>query len=484
MTLPNEPRMAWPPERMANAFSTYAEHAAWYSGEVERLAATSGGSDVNRRRWRFWDRQATAPTDRTKLHVPIASDIAVTSADLLFAEPIEVTCEDEATQVRLDEILADGGVHNTLLEAAETGAALGGTFLKVAWDTEVPYPILETVQADQAIPEWRYGRLSAATFWWVVLEDSDAVWRHLERHSPGMIEHGLYKGTKTSLGHAMPLTEHPSTAGIAEHLTGANEIATGIESPTAYYVPNMRPNRRYRNTPLGRSDYDGVEGLFDALDEVYTSWMRDIRLAKARLMVPQGWLDTAGKGKGASFDTDREVFVELNYEDSGGITANQFAIRVDEHRDTATALVERIVATAGYSGRTFGLQSESGNITATEVASEERRSLITRAKKSRYWAPELAGILTAMLEVDRVHLGGKATPERPTVAFPEAVAQDPRAQAETLDLLNRAEAASTETRVAMLHPEWPAERVAAEAAAIQAEAGTAVPDPMGLGAVV
>jgi hypothetical protein len=38
--------------------------------------------------------------------------------------------------------------------------------------------------------------------------------------------------------------------------------------------------------PLGRSDFSGLEISLDTLDEAHASWMRDIRLGKARLIVP------------------------------------------------------------------------------------------------------------------------------------------------------------------------------------------------------
>lgn len=482
--------VAWPPEHCATIFDRYREHDAWYSGDPGRLEAVYGRYSSNastqqgrRSRWFSWSRQADAPTDRQRYHVPMAADVATTSADLLFAEPLEVRCETEAATDRLTAILDEGGVHNTLLEAAETSAALGGVYLRCAWDLDVPYPMLEAVQADQAVPEWRYGRLHAVTFWWIVYADDNEVWRHLERHEAGGIEHALFKGTRTKLGHRQPLNASEATEDLAPLVDEYGIIPTGLTGMTAGYVPNMRPNRKARTSPYGRSDFDSVEPLFDALDETYTSWMRDMRLAKARLIVPRSMVQSAGKGKGAHFDVDQEVFLPIDIEDNAGITPQQFAIRVAEHRDTAYAFVERIIATAGYSGRTFGLPDRGGDVTATEVNSADRRSLITRAKKSRYWQPVLADLYATLLEIDKTHLRGPAAPERPTVAFPEAVASTPRSVAETIELLDRASAISTEMKVRMFNPEWDASEVEAEVARIQAETGAAMPDPMALGAL-
>jgi hypothetical protein len=37
----------------------------------------------------------------------------------------------------------------------------------------------------------------------------------------------------------------------------------------------------------GRSDFDGSEQWFNRLDGVWTSWMRDLRLARGRILVPE-----------------------------------------------------------------------------------------------------------------------------------------------------------------------------------------------------
>lgn len=104
--------------------------------------------------------------------------------------------------------------------------------------------------------------------------------------------HVLYEGTGGNIGRSVPLTERPETAGFVD-LLGADglSIKTGLTVLTAAYVPNMLPNRRRRGSPFGRSDYAApIHDQFDALDETWTSWMRDVRLACGRLIVPDGYL--------------------------------------------------------------------------------------------------------------------------------------------------------------------------------------------------
>ncbi|MEU0719057.1 phage portal protein [Streptomyces lavendulocolor] len=484
MALP-ENGAAWPPPEWAAYYDRIAVDDAWYSGDRQRLARIYGRDQKTPRR-RLWSRRSTAhrPGRDTRLHVPLAGDIAQTSADMLFADMPRIVVDDARTQTRLDQLLADGHAQQVLLSAAEQCAALSGVYLRATWDRDlIDRPLLTAVQPDNAIPEFRFGMLAAVNFWRELPgSTTQVVWRHVERHEPGRIVHALYQGSGDGIGRRVPLTEHPDTAALVGSIESDGEsTTTGIRQLTACYVPNMTPNRLHRGSPIGRSDYAApIYDQLDGLDEVWTSWMRDIRLARARLIVPDGYLRSNGPGKGASFDEDAEVYAQLNMPptDNGGITLSQFDIRVEEHQRTAEALTRQAAQSAGYAARSFGLDQDGGQArTATEVDSDDDKSMITRRKKAGHWKQGLSDVLLALLGLDAVHFRSGVTPERPRVEFSDGVAESPMDTAQTLDLLNRAQAVSTATRVKILHPEWDDQEVAAEAAAILRETGTAAPDP-------
>ncbi|MGW8374275.1 phage portal protein [Streptomyces sp. ODS28] len=478
----------WPPPAFATEYRAMQVDDAWYSGDRDRLARVYGREQVRTDGKRcFWGRRPQQGQSDTRLHVPLAADIANTSAALLFSEPPVFTVEDSATQQRLDELTEASGAANTLLEAAEVGAALGGVFLRVTWDAQLAArPLLTVVHADSAVPEFRFGLLRAVTFWHELASDSVTVWRHLERHEPGVILHGLYQGDRERLGMRVPLTEHPDVANLADSLgPDGDAIETGLpDALTAAYVPNLKPNRQRRGSPLGRSDYAvPIHDLFDALDDVWSSWMRDIRLARARLIVPTGYLRDNGPGQGANFDADREIWQQLNIPPTeagnAGITLAQFGIRVQEHSSSAEAIVRQATQSAGYSAQTFGL-GDAPAVTATEVTARERRSMITRDVKARYWAPAVADMLHVMLRLDRaLGFSRVAVDERPAIEFGDSVSEDPQTTAQTLSLLTQAEAASIDTRVRILHPDWDDDQVQAEVERIREDFGTGVPaDPL------
>ncbi len=496
----------WPPPHCKDAYDNYEIWDAWYSGDTSRLASVYGGAtsaatsstsekSFEPRRhttgglvgmWNrfWWGRPISQNTPPVKIHVPLASDIAATFSDLLFAESPKIFIpseegEDktstEKTDDRLQLILEENGMDSLLLEAGELCSAYSGVFLRINVDQSVTQvPILTAVSPKAAVPEFQWGRLKAVTFWSRLSRDGAKVYRHLERHEPGFILNAVYKGTEEKLGTPVSLDMFDETRGVQP------EVKTGTTTLTAQYIPNVKPNRLNVGSDLGRSDYSGIELVMDALDECFTSWMRDIRLGKGRLTVPRTLVEGLGEGKGGNFDTEVEVYSPVETIDNPNvpplITVSQFAIRSAEHAQTAKALKEEAVSGAGLSPRTMGLQGDAAT-TATENRFLERKSLNSRSRKIGYVQLALRHYITALLEVDNEWFGSDNAAVPPTIEFPKPMVEDIRQLSETADLLNRAEAASIETLVQLIHPDWDKQNVDEEVAKIMEEKGISVVDP-------
>ena len=506
MPLP-EKNTAWPPIHPAIRCDM-EDWSAWFSANPDRLAYrylnrstrtyAGGQPGVQNRpsqyrgglvgtiaRW-FWGQPTPAGEKRANLHMPLARDIARTSSDLLYSEPPALKAENKDTQGRL-EALMDVGMKRTLIAAGETGAALGGAYLRIVWDDEIqPGPWISMVHADGASPEFAHGdKLKAVTFWTVLVCDGQRVVRHLERHEPGLILHGVYDGTETNLGKPVPLDAYPET----KRLLPLRQLPIGTRLAVAY-IPNTMFAPDWRDIPgaagLGTSDYQGSETFLSGIDESYTSWMRDVRLARSRIIVPAGYLQNLGPGMGVAWE-DREVFAPVNVPPTSDqpVTLNQFEIRHESHRATIDDLVSRVIRNAGYSGNTFGDDSSGSAVTATEIKARTARSMTTRARKAELAATGIADIVEVllMLEGSGMFPGiQQVEVERPDVEFQDSVQDDIKTLAETAALLMQAEAASTEVKVAMLHPDWDETEQAEEVRRIQKETGRLVEDPLTLGA--
>lgn len=474
----------WPPESWRKVYNKYSEWAAWYSGDPEQLLNTYAGQ-VNP----FWSKDVREDR-KTMLHVPTAGDIAGVSADLLLSEPPEIkipeaheeNAESDAkkAQKRLDEIIDEIDLYSRLLEGTETASAVGGFFVKVNWDPKFrPYPIVSVAHADNAIPTFRWGFLEEVIFHKIIDQGNyDKIIRHLEIHRPGTIINELWLGTTYDLGKQVDLSYHSAT----EHMEP--QVNTRLDGLACRYIPNKRPNRLWRDSDLGQSDLSGIEGLMDALDEVYTSWLRDIRLAKGRIVVPDYMLELDEETGKFKFDIDREVYESMNMgpvdpeNTNQGITEIQFEIRAEKHQKTANNLLEQIYNNAGYSPASFGMGSEGGQIqTATEVKAREGKSFKTRNKKARYLQNGIEDILYIALQIDRMHLNSGVKPYRPQAVLQDSIQTDPLEKSDSIEKLDRATALSIDTKVRMLHPDWNEKQIEAEVTSIMEEQGIVVEDP-------
>jgi A118 family predicted phage portal protein len=480
----------WPPAECKKADRHYREWGAWYSGDPDELRrhyqVTNGfGSLIDPKQYPdsasnllnqasrfFWGNPPEPGSLRDgKLHIPLAGDIASTSADLLFGEPPVWTIPEdlagsEETQSRMDKIV-ENGLIPALLEAAEVDSALGGVYLRVIVDMELGTPTYDVIPPESAVPEWRSNRLRAVTFWRELVNDQGKVYRHLERHEVGWIYHALYIGTEENLGYPVDLRMHPETEGFYQQVGDAGRAETGASTLTAEYIPNMRPNRLLRGSPLGRSDYSGIEPTMDALDEAWSSLMRDVRLGKSRLIVPESYLESNGPGRGARFSAERELFTPVKaMPDNEGISIEsvQFDIRYDEHLTICRNLAAQALRGAGYSSQTFGEGDQSGPATATEIQARERRSYVTRDRKIGYWRAPLSRLSLAALQMDKRWFGSDAgdVSEVPNLEWPDGVQVDMETTSKIVQMLDAAKAVSLRTKVQMVHPQWDKEQVEAE----------------------
>jgi hypothetical protein len=478
----------WPPAWCRGpVYWKYAEWDAWFSGSPDRLAAYySHAVSCDTPQGHMWAREVKQQMS-TVVHMPLAGDIAATSAALLFSEApifsINPTTSQNvvAAQQRLDAYIQRANIIAKLLEAAETCAALGGVYLRATWDVRlVDYPILDVVQPDNVVPEWAWGMLRAATFWQVVYEDEKECLRHLERHEIGAngnahIYHYLYRGTYGKAGVPIPLTASGVTADLPPF------IDTGIKGLDVRYIPNMRPNRLERQSPLGVSDYVSKESLFASLDEVWTQLMNELILGKARLFVPEEYLDFSHSR--ATFNVDTSVFTPLNVdpmstESFNGVKMIQPDLRVDKYLLACHSLVRELISRCGYAPQSFGLDIEGNAPSGTALRIRERKSLITQGKKQGYWQSALQDMLGILLQLDYTVFNSGILPSQVLVQYADSVHFDMAEVAQTVNMLSAANAASVEVKVRMLHPDWSDDQVLQEVTTIKQESGSVVPDPL------
>lgn len=527
----------WPPAPFDLAAHRYRELDAWYTGDTETLREIYSGKTgqathvVDGREYRggvvgtlskwWWGQPVNSTEERSRMHLPLAADLCALSADLLFGEAPQLLFRKpenvpttagqkwrHPAQERLDKLIASDEAHAELLMGGEYAAALGGTYIAAAWDADVADHVFPKVYAaDCAIPTFRYGRLVGVTLW-SEFRDGSTVYRLLEKHTPGVIEYTLHQGRDKTLGKAVPVQERPETAHLAalRTVTDLNvpaaefsetiRIGTGSPRLAVTYMKNAAPVRDWRKRGdlayVGRADLDGVQDLLDKADLIGSSIIRDFENGAGRITVPESWLETGAQGEGSKFDLDRQVYVGVRAlgKADGGLAdqavINQFAIRMEEHRDGFDWIKEQLASALGYSPTHLGMKDVAGTRTATEVAADLSDSERTRDKKAMYAKAALAKWAQVALEIDKAVFGVTSTPAQiddlPDVIFAPVSQADPEKNARIAQLLDMGRAGSTRERVRIVHPDWDEEDINEEVLLIQSEFGAGqVPDPANFG---
>lgn len=436
------------------------------------------------------------------------ADAIKAAAGVTDEEPAEeqvVKVEISPSQKRLDELVNDPRFHAELMVAGESCSALGGQYMRVVFDKEIrdDRPWIDFVDADRALPEYVWGHLVAVTFWNNLGGEGDEVFRHLQRYEKGKIQHALYKGSATNIGRAVPLAEHPGTKSLmgevdeeSGELFGGVDAYGYIELPTeklaAVYVPNKRPNPAYRHDDqlkmMGYSDFSkDVLPIFAAIDEVWSSLMRDVRQGQGRMVISENLLELMGPGKGSGFDVNREYFSpvgeSIDAEGKPVIEHFQFEIRDGAHLSIIDALLKEALRRVGMSPITFGLV-EVAATTATEVRAWSRDTETTTESKRRHWGPALQDIVTVLMEIDQGEFGGPGIEEPVEVEWPDTIQLSDLEKGQTLQALEAAGAMSLREKVAYFHDDWDDAKIDAEVALIKDDAKAAAPpvmDPFGGG---
>lgn len=474
----------WPPAPYDDMIEAMDTWSAWWSGDTERLTEIYTNNAFARRRHGskrraavdtksdlyFWGRPNQQETKRR--HVSTPASVARASAGLLFSKPPRISPgpdDEKNTRLaeRMDDIFGPDAYGGELIAAGELSSALGGVYLRPWWDSEViDHVVPSHVAADCAVPEFRFDRLVAVTFWTIVSEDGcTPVLRHLERHEKGRIYHGLYSGTENELGEKLELDAHPATE-WAQKLTDADGgMDTGLDKLDVVYIPNVLPNRTWHSVPglapLGRSDFDGIEPEFDALDEIHTSWMRDVEDAKSRLFVDETVLEDMGPGRGGAYDPEKRVYTKLkaglgSAADGGSpITDVKFDIRWNEHAQTSAEIKQHILEHVGLSPQHFADGPLAVGVTATEVTSRNSITETTRGAKITFWQRGLTEFVSIVMQLDAINFKtGLNITDRPTVRF---VTQHTQSEAEISQNVQTKVVAgviSKEQGIKEVNPDW------------------------------
>ncbi|MBS1968676.1 MAG: phage portal protein [Bdellovibrionales bacterium] len=460
------------PKAMQQVFDDMQYNLAWFAGDQEALKHRYKGEGKHY----FWSRVANKPMPA--YHLPLPAAISQLASDYLFGEETKFLIKGDgdqiaqAQQIALNVMLDNANMDSLLTESGEIASAAGGVVFKVIVDGELSNrPIIVLVKPDDAIVTFKHGIVTNIRFVHKLdkMNDDRYIWLIEDYNGRGEIVSTIHEGAADG----NMTKERPE---LLERYEIEPVFRTGYDGVAAVYIPNRRPNRKFLASGFGASDYQGVRQMFDSLDETYTSWINDIRLAKGRLHIPETFIDYDDEGNSA-FDMDNDIYRKLSGAAAMGdgsadkFAITQFAIRSDDFYKACIFIVQQIITTIGYSTQSFGITSETSQ-TATESNNRERKSYLTTSKKRRHFERGLKQLIDIMRAVSNEHFGAGFDMSLPvTVDFGDAVESDVSQLATVIDMLFRAQSASIETRVRYFNPSWTDEEVQQEVERIRDENG-------------
>jgi hypothetical protein len=171
-----------------------------------------------------------------------------------------------------------------------------------------------------------------------------------------------------------------------------------------------------------------------------------------------------------------------NVKMSDKVQVLQPTFNTTEYETTVKMLIENILQLSGFALQTFGMSDyrTQQDTTATEIESRERRTFLTRARLIRTQIPHLSRILGKLLAVDRAIFNTPNVDAPIWVDFPDSVQESNLRLAQTVQTLRAAMAASDDTIVRILHPEWNDDMWDDEVAKLKSEYASPVMDPNSL----
>ncbi len=373
----------------------------------------NGGGD-----WRYTRKGGMNQGSRRVASLGAAKALCSELSRLCFSEGTEICSSDSETEQYIRSVLRQNRFYERFPEFLERVFALGGGVIKVYWDGGVR---LDFVEADSFVPtEWDGASIHSGAFASRLTKDGRSY---------------ILAETRQLDGDVLTITnrlfdENGSEQKLPDVLDGLSEktIIRGVAKPLFVYFRACTGG--YESCrPLGASVFSHAEDTLRNLDVVFDSLGREFVLGKKRIIVPyyavRGEYDENGNIR-KYFDVNDEVFQAMSVSDAEElkITDNTAQLRITEHTDALSALLDLLCMQAGLSEGC--LSYKDGSIrTATEVVSRNSRTYRTQAHYRSMIAEGLSEVMETICVLGKMagQLSDNAS-DRASVMFADGAAED------------------------------------------------------------
>lgn len=394
------------------------EYRSWYSanqGDIQDFYKQFGGKlhsktgNTDRLGW-FWSLTSNNPSEETvRVHTGLPRLISKKMADVVTTNGYEFSIEDDKEfkkYDRLQEILKANGFNSKLAHLIETNSWSGGTAIKISIDPVFDEPILEIADPEAYEPVTYRNRIIADKFIYK-FKDDDGVEYELQevygvdKEKGSYIKYKLYKinGDK----------KEDADLSLLDRTKDLKDVyIKGLDYKLSFYIPNRLPNSELNSSVLGESDYSGSEGLFNSLDEIFSTYQQEFRDSKLNRYFPSNYLmldPMSGEyTRENSMKTNHILYSTGISEDiQGKVLYEQGDLRSDKHEQAFKTVLMHICNAAGLSPLTLGITGLESIVASAESQQErEKVTIRTREVKRGILEEALEKVFAGLLVADDI----------------------------------------------------------------------------------
>ena len=522
-----------------NAFTRRMyEYKTWSMGNAGALAwfyrtgnSTVGQFDYNKMNY-FW---ARVPSNRRMVHSGIPGLISSRMADILFKNGVKVSSviyknaesetlkEDKKQMAKADEFLQDLFLPKLNLtknmQTAAVNESWGGhCFFKLSHNVSVSaYPILETFDITKCEVVKERGITTAIIFknWYehqnktyrldeiyTTTEENDAciIYKLFTFENDKEIEVDLLSIPQTQ--EVFYLGTNGNDKGI--HLDDKQRfVYVGLKGLLAFEKPNKTPSLEFPSSNYGASDYEGAVDQFDALDEITSANIREIRTNETKRYIPENLIPRDSAGNLLQFDEFCDSYEKVN----GDIDQNaQNKIETSEIKDKTESYLSKWKTVLSMACNKAKISPYSLGITWLEAVGPSAESQLERNKttldmrkgKLLLWEKLLKDLILQALKMNawmQQHVEKvKAVQQNDGVPEIEFTDGNTTIQLDFGDYVTESvsqrltawgaaknnRVASTEECIKQIHPDWTDKQVMDEVNIIRFEEGASLDNPNNL----
>jgi len=353
----------------------------------------------------FW---RTVDKSVMKIHYPLASSISRTMANVLFGDELSFRADtgNKEKSKKMSERLQSIYKENDYRELFQKGSMLesysGSLGAPIVIDTDfTDHPIIQWYPAEQIDLKTKYGKIYEVIFNNSYEADNhEYTLKTVCGH--GYIAYELYDDKKREV----PLDMVPEVADLKD-IAIVDTKGKPIKALMAVFKPNKTVSATTVDMPYGASDYEGLYGIFDSLDEIVSAWSDTYRNSRIVTFTSEDNLKRDPKTGDVlpinKFGINTLVLYDSN-PTAGKETRHERSIPdidVSAYKEGFENYIKVALQKVGLSPITMGLLDSISRLSSSEsLAEREKVTLKTWQEKSKLWKEFLVRLSRLLLLFD------------------------------------------------------------------------------------